>query len=527
MRSRIVRGKKLAVAATFVAAVLIAPATADAGTITPNTFTDDNTANGNCTLREAIRAANANAAIDACTAGTGADTIPLAAGTYSLSVPGAGEDAAATGDLDITDTAGLAINGNAGGTTVNGSGIDGVFEILTNASASLDRLTITGGTRAHGGGVEAQLPGAKATITNSTLTNNTATFTGGAIDVFSPAAAATVTLINSTVSGNTAPNTGNNGSGGGINVEDNAVFNATNSTISGNSAVVNGGGMFVQTTATANLLSSTITANTAANGGGTFQTAANAVLNLKGSILAGNTATTAGPDCRGAGSVNSQGNNLIGSTSGCTITPQGSDITGKNPLLGPLADNGGPTQTHALAANSPAINKGPADAPPTDQRGVPRNPDIGAYEYVTCRGVVVNRVGTNGTDSLTGTAAADGFLLQGGDDTASGLGGKDGLCGGDGKDTLNGGSGNDKARGDAGKDKVRGGSGKDNLNGGAGKDKLFGGGGKDKLKGGAGKDKLFGGGGKDKLKGGAGKDTCKGGGGKDKASSCERRKKIP
>jgi CSLREA domain-containing protein len=458
MRSRIVSCTKLAVAATFVAAVLMAPA-AHAATITPNTFTDDNTANGNCTLREAIRAANANAAIDACTAGSGADTIPLAAGTYSISVGPAGDNAAATGDLDITDPAGLTIAGDAAGTTVNGSGIDGVFEILDNASALFDRLTITGGKRSHGGGVEAQSPGSQAAITNSTLKNNTATSTGGAIDVYS--AGATVTLTNSTVAGNTTSGGGN--SGGGINVENDGVLNATNSTVSGNSAGVNGGGIFVQATATANVLSSTITANTAAIGGGTFQTAANATLNLKGSILAGNTGTASAPDCGGTGSVNSQGNNLIGNTSGCTVTAQGSDITGQDPLLGPLADNGGPTQTHALAANSPAIDKGPADAPPTDQRGVPRSSDIGAYEYVTCQGVAVNRVGTDGVDSITGTEGADGFLLLAGDDTASGLGGKDGLCGGDGKDTLNGGAGKDKASGDAGKDKVLGGSGKDKL----------------------------------------------------------------
>ncbi|MBL8093191.1 MAG: CSLREA domain-containing protein, partial [Anaerolineales bacterium] len=71
--------------------------------ITVTTTTDELNADGDCSLREAIVAANTNTAVDACPAGSGADTITLPAGTFTLSLAGINENAAATGDLDIVD----------------------------------------------------------------------------------------------------------------------------------------------------------------------------------------------------------------------------------------------------------------------------------------------------------------------------------------------------------------------------------------------------------------------------------------
>ena len=108
------------------------------------------------------------------------------------------------------------------------------------------------------------------------------------------------------------------------------------------------------------------------------------------SIVGKNSAPNS-PDCSGI--INSLDFNLIGNTNGATITGVTThNIYGQDPLLGPLADNGGPTRTHALLPGSPAIDRGSSGGLTTDQRGQPRpvrfpaclspgdGSDIGAYE---------------------------------------------------------------------------------------------------------------------------------------------------
>ena len=147
----------------------------------------------------------------------------------------------------------------------------------------------------------------------------------------------------------------------------------------------------------------TVTNNTAdsdgdneGSGGGIAKVGAGS-FSVENSIVAGNSDTPndAGPgdihpDC--SGEVSSRGYILIGDTAGCTITGDTTnDITGIDPLLGPLADNGGPTKTHALLAGSPALDKADnAICPATDQRGATRPEDgngdgtaacdVGAFE---------------------------------------------------------------------------------------------------------------------------------------------------
>jgi hypothetical protein len=99
-------------------------------------------------------------------------------------------------------------------------------------------------------------------------------------------------------------------------------------------------------------------------------------------IVAGNSSNDV------SGSLISQGYNLIGNTTGCTLTGNlTGNIYGADPLLGPLQNNGGPTLTHGLLTGSPAIDAGPANgAPNFDQRGVSRPQgtaeDIGAFESI-------------------------------------------------------------------------------------------------------------------------------------------------
>jgi predicted outer membrane repeat protein len=170
---------------------------------------------------------------------------------------------------------------------------------------------------------------------------------------------------------------------GGAIVND-GVATITNSTFSGNTAANFGG---IRNGGTLDLSSSTLTLNTATNqGGGIFNTN---VATVRNTIVAENTAPL-NPDVDGP--FTSEGYNLIGDGTGAVGFTNGvnGDLVGTagspiNPNLGALANNGGPTQTHALNVGSPAIGTGnSAIAPATDQRGLTRPSgsavDIGAFE---------------------------------------------------------------------------------------------------------------------------------------------------
>jgi hypothetical protein len=175
---------------------------------------------------------------------------------------------------------------------------------------------------------------------------------------------ATVTFRNSTISGNSL-------STGSATAQGGAIANT-------------GGSVFV-------LSNTTVTNNSAKTAGGLFQAGAGSIT-LRNSILAGNSASTVGPDCNGP--IASQGHNLVGVTAGCTFAASTGDLLNVSANLGPLASNGGPTQTHALNAGSVAIDAGDPGVPgsggtaceATDQRGItrPQGPacDIGAFEVV-------------------------------------------------------------------------------------------------------------------------------------------------
>ncbi len=418
---------RLLFAAALIAGLALAalPArVARAATITVNTTTDELNSDGDCSLREAIRAANTDAAVDGCAAGSGADTINLPAGNYVLTLAGAGEDAALTGDLDITEDLTI-IGAGATNTGIDANGLDRVFEVwLFVNTVQISGVTIQGGNPgagAQGGGIAA-LSGT-LTLTNSRIRNNTG-FSGGGISVEASAmltltnsrvegntadslggggiyipSTATALINNSVVSGNTAPNGGN---GGGI--LNSGTLTLVNSTFSGNSAAASGGG--IHSTGTTSLFNVTIANNTAdSNGdnvgdGGGIRLSGGTV-NFRNTIIGDNfdnsSPASQRPDC--FGTLTGQGYNLIQNTTGCTIGGSATgNVTGVSPNLGPLQNNGGQTLTHALLAGSPAIDAGnPAgcvnqngNTLTTDQRGFARPVDgdgnasaicdMGAYE---------------------------------------------------------------------------------------------------------------------------------------------------
>ncbi len=280
-----------------------------------------------------------------------------------------------------------------------------------------------------------------------------------------------MSLVDSTVSGNRADR------GGGI-FESIGSVHILRSTISGNVAVTGGGivsyGQF-------DVFDSTLAKNSLMTGGyaGGLLAENGSTAQVENSTIAGNEgvqiwATSGSPggsasflstivkgSCDMEGAVTLNGDNLESGTS-CGFETQHTD-----PRLGALGDQGGPAETMALRPGSPAIgagHSGPfAQCSGIDQRGAPRKAscDVGAYEFVTCRGMVVNRVGTAGRDVMQGGPASESFLMLAGNDVIHAGNGNDRVCGGPGNDVDYGQGGNDRLDGGGGTDTCDGGPGSD------------------------------------------------------------------
>jgi hypothetical protein len=550
----------------------------------PTTFTVTTTAmtldlDGKVSLWEAIAAANLNAPVGDAPAGTaGADTINFAP---SLNGQTLVISAATPDGLPVAED--LTINGpGAGLLTISGNNAARIFNVNPANVAGVDvvirGLTLTRGYNAEGGALQnhgnlsmanstlaansAVYGGAidnegnltlagstlvgnyastdgggifnngRLTVVGSTVTRNTAPYDGGGIDNSIPGV---LTITASTIAGNSTDY-----HGGGILNE--GTLTVTNSTLVGNSAGAEGGG--IENYGTLTVTNSTLAGNTAGEGGGIYDVG---TMTVTGSTLAGNTATRgSGGGIYGSGSIlvstivagnsGSTAPDLSGSFAlafslaqdprGFTFTESapGTNLFGLDPLLGPLAYNGGPTLTRALLPGSPALDRGSnPNGLAEDQRGhgfervIGAAADIGAYESrdsdvrlvpdpldrsqnvlvvigtrksdtiglreddgdieVTVNGdfyafdaEAVQRVaafGMEGNDKIT-SALTIGTLLDGGP-------GADILAGGDGADILLGGKGPDILSGGGGRDILIGGDGIDRLTGGADDDILIGG----------------------------------------------------
>lgn len=115
------------------------------GTVIRVTTREDELLNdGDCSLREAIEAANTDLAFDACPAGYGQDTVVVPKGTYRLSIPGANEDENQTGDLDMLDDLVLVGEG-AGRTILDGGRLDRILEVHPGRTVEIHSVTVTHG----------------------------------------------------------------------------------------------------------------------------------------------------------------------------------------------------------------------------------------------------------------------------------------------------------------------------------------------------------------------------------------------
>lgn len=386
----------------LMAAIACLPGVAGADVLKPTRF-DDPVPNGckpgDCSLREAIVAANKT---------DRGDTVKLRKGKYTLEIPEGGSDNAKDGDLDLLEKVTVTGKGPKK-TTVDGNGIGPVFQLLTFPAHTLKSMTIKGGSTDDGGGIE--ITPAKATLKNLVVKKNEATETGGGIRTLSE----DLTMIRTTITKNTAPfgaglaagvggvadpvatvksstisgNAGDYGAGVAVDgtidppLDDLPRVDLINSTVAGNLATANGGGLYAVQSGTLTVDNSTVAYNgansdaTAGGSGGGLYQGTSADFQFVDSIVAENTVGSGGssPEC--AGTFIGGGNLIGGSAAGCTI---GGTFT-INAFISQLANNGGPTKTVAIEEPSEA-NGLASGCPSKDQRGVkrPNNCDSGSFE---------------------------------------------------------------------------------------------------------------------------------------------------
>jgi len=363
---------------------------------------DSNPGNGQCDTSAGFGFCTIRSALEEAVALPGSHTIFIPQGSFVVS-----------STLNVTVAGGktITVNGTLGGT--NGTLIRPASTATTVLFAQgpgtleLNDLTLADGRRGLLMSNSAQVVG-----DGLILEGHSATSFGGGIRVSSGFAS----LTNCAIIDNTAPN------GGGAYVVGGSLI-LTNCTISGNTATNTGfddggGGVLLATSQIADLElhSCTVADNYAGGrGGGVMRSETQAstnALRLRNTIVADNLnfGGTA-PDC--AGTIISQGGNLVGNDLGC---PNFQDTTGDildgDADLGVLGDNGGPTPTHLIGINSEAIDNAVAGAPTTDQRGEPRGDgdadgtvtaDSGAYEFIQ---TTVTEFGASPTTIANGLSAA-------------------------------------------------------------------------------------------------------------------------
>ncbi|MGQ0801530.1 MAG: choice-of-anchor Q domain-containing protein [Pseudomarimonas sp.] len=337
---------------------------------------------------------------------------------------------------------GMTITGGNGVGDGVGVGVGG-GGIFNEGNLTLTHSVVTGnqtnGPNIESGGGIHNVTNATLTVTNSTISGNTAVGFGGGI--FCTGA---TTLTDSSVSGNTANTTGTSGG-----IDSAGSLAVSHSTISDNRAPTgntNGGGIISFGTTT--ITHSTITNNAAAgasSAGGAFRVSG--TLTIRNSIIAGNVGNATQPDVfsiSGAG-ITSSGFNLIGNRGdaifGATGDQSGTGASPLNPLLGPLQNNGGSTNTHALLFGSPALDRGNSSGSTRDQTGQTRPidlagitntadaADIGAFEAQTAPvqmaiaptvdynfppgGTITFPAGASGTSSRSINVSSNGGVAPG------------------------------------------------------------------------------------------------------------------
>ncbi len=293
------------VAATATLA-LAAPAGAVTLTVSKLDDTADGTCNADCSLREAVVAANATAE---------ADTVLLPAGTLTISIAGQNEQAAATGDLDVLSAGGTLTVRGAGitATAIDAAKVDRIFEVLAGARLELADVTLRNGAGIGSGvlvgqtGNGASLDVARSAFNahrkmsqailadnNAAITVGDSSFADNGADPGTPDASTGGLAIflndesSGTVARSTFANNRANFGGGAIFVDNTSTLAVSDSTFTGNFAGFGGGALWNQNTARSTVTRTTFTGNIAEFGGGAIFNQNDAVLDISASTISGN-----------------------------------------------------------------------------------------------------------------------------------------------------------------------------------------------------------------------------------------------
>lgn len=328
------------------ALLVAAPSGAPAATIAVGTTVDELDGDTDCSLREAIQAANTDAAVSGCAAGSGADTITVPAGFYQLTRVGAGEDGNATGDLDVASD--VTIRGT--GAVIDGNDTDRVLHVLAG-TVLVEGLIIqngkapagapgagctnqvdcsqSAGDGAEGGGILTH-PGSNLTLRRVTVADNEAGVGGPAGNISCPAPAAecdtyggsggngggvsangSLTIERSLVTGNRSgaggpagtegpcggfcfSGVGNPGDGGGVIVTGGSMTLLA-STVDDNDSPDWAGGVYCHHNSSCTIRDTTIVGNSAASfGGGLTVTGSVTTATVTNTTISGNTAGFSG-----------------------------------------------------------------------------------------------------------------------------------------------------------------------------------------------------------------------------------------
>jgi CSLREA domain-containing protein len=412
-----------------------APGAASAATIAVNTTADDSGANPTCSVREAVQSVNNGANFGGCIAtivpnayGT-ADEIDVPAGLFKLSTGGAGDDVNSTGDLDLRKGVKIVGAGDSpAGTEIDADNIDRVLDLPSVAGAvvvTVQSLTLSNGNAvaANGGGIRVGDLDGSIKVQDSTIASSDAGLKGGAIFFEGATSTTPINVVDSELVGNTAAD-----DGGAIEYGNTTSQSAVErSSLIGNTSGAEGGGFYLTSAdvgpfPSVRIINSTFAGNSAVGGGGAvglgggrqqvfsqFSTyAGNSTpaagqggafrtdtggatadeVYLHATILAGNTAAGVPASCGGPAGLYPIANFNVASDSSCPLAGT-ANLLSTNPLLAPLAANGGPTRTMGLYDTSPAIDHVPTMNctmfPMTiDQRSQPRPfggaCDAGAFE---------------------------------------------------------------------------------------------------------------------------------------------------